>query len=470
MPSNAFARPITCWLIGLFLAGQWLVAATPLPAAAPIMEFTGPTMGTRYMVKVFDPPDLKGDRLKGDRLKGDRLKAEIQIEVDVLLRRINDQMSTYLATSELSRFNQFDSTDWFDVSPETASVVAFAQSVSEKTAGAFDVTVGPLVNAWSFGPDPRTRTVPDADTLATRRSYVGYQMLSVRTDPPALRKELPQLQVDLSAVAKGYAVDRVVELLNEAGAPDVFVEIGGEVRASGSKDGQWWKVGIQVPDLQKEAVLIAHSLNTGEGNDQAMATSGDYRNFFEVDGVRYSHTIDPRTGRPIDHNLASVSVLAESCMAADAWATALNVLGPKEGAETAARENLSALLIRRQGDTFLLQGTGMLAQYTVTDSTAVGSTAATAEQVVGEATGQHQSLAIAVITACAFAMILSAMAIGVMFGRRAISGSCGGLGNVRNGDGSVSCSLCSNPADACKELRKRMDQDSSKEGEQIGKG
>ncbi len=224
------------------------------------------------------------------------------MEVDALLRGINDRMSTYLESSELSRFNVSKSTDWFEVSPETASVVAFSQTVAEKTSGAFDVTVGPLVNAWSFGPDPRTQTVPDEDQLKGLRDSVGYEKLSVRMEPPALRKSIPELQVDLSAVAKGYAVDRVVQLLNEAGAENVFVEIGGEVRTSGNKAGQWWKVGIQVPDVDQEAVMIAHSLNTGAGNDQSMATSGDYRNFFEVDGVRYSHTIDPRSGRPIDHS------------------------------------------------------------------------------------------------------------------------------------------------------------------------
>ena len=412
-----------------------------------MMELTGPTMGTRFMVKVFDPT-VRED--------------EFRLEVDALLRDINDQMSTYLESSELSRFNRSTSTDWFEVSIETATVTAFAQTVSEKSNGALDVTVGPLVNAWSFGPDPRTQTVPDAEMLSKLRGAVGFEKLSVRMDPPALRKSIPELQVDLSALAKGYAVDRLVERLNELGAPNVFVEIGGEVRTSGNKAGQWWKVGIQVPDLVQDAVMIAHSLNTGAGNDQAMATSGDYRNFFEIDGVRYSHTIDPRTGRPIDHSLASVSVVAENCMAADAWATAINVLGPDEGRRIAEVEGLSALLIGRQGDSFELVGTGALAKY----SSAVGDDQPSGAKN-GEPTGTMQSLVVPLLTACAFGLILSLMAIGVMFGRRSISGSCGGLANMKNEDGSVSCSLCSNPAEACQELRNRMQQGNRNDEESV---
>ncbi len=442
----AINRPVAISLAGLFLFMLSLTAPVRVRGESSMLELTGPTMGTRYMIKVFDPPQFESD---------------IRVEVDALLRRMNDLMSTYLDTSELSRFNQSSSTDWFEVDAETATVVAYAQSVAQKTGGAFDITVGPLVNAWSFGPDPRTQTVPGPERLEQLRRVVGYEKLSVRTDPPALRKSIPELQVDLSAIAKGYAVDRVVQLLNESGAPNVFVEIGGEVRTSGNKNGQWWKVGIQVPDQANEAVLIAHSLNTGAGNDQSMATSGDYRNFFEVDGVRYSHTIDPRTARPIDHALASVSVVAESCMEADAWATALNVVGPDEGRRLAEVEGLSALLIQRGEDRFELVGTGTLEKYS-----SVGDKVGEAVPQV-ESNSGFQSLVIPIITACAFGLVLSAMAIGVIFGRRSISGSCGGLGNVRNEDGSVSCSLCSNPADACKELRERMAGSSESAGEHV---
>ena len=184
-------------------------------------------------------------------------------------------------SSEISRFNASDSTDWFEVSKETALVVDFAQQVSRKTEGAFDVTVGPLVNAWSFGPDPQTRTIPDATRLRGIGA-IGWVRKIVRSprSSGAAKVTSRSCSVDLSAIAKGHGVDRVVQLLNDAGAKNVFVEIGGEVRTSGSKSGQWWKVGIQMPDAERDAVMIAHAMSTGAGNDQSMATSGDYRNFF----------------------------------------------------------------------------------------------------------------------------------------------------------------------------------------------
>lgn len=445
------------WFAALLAVIVSALSVLPVRAESPMLEFAGATMGTRYMVKVFDPPEFDKD---------------VRLEVDALLRDINDLMSTYLENSELSRFNRSTSTDWFGVSEETATVVAFAQTVSQKTDGAFDVTVGPLVNAWSFGPDPRTQTVPDPQKLQTLRQQSGFQHLSVRSEPAALKKEIPELQVDLSAIAKGYAVDRVVELLNEMGAANVFVEIGGEVRTSGSKAGTWWKVGIQVPDMVRDAVLIAHSLNTGSGEDLAMATSGDYRNFFEVDGVRYSHTIDPRTGRPIEHALASVSVVAGTCMAADAWATAINVLGPEQGRQVAIREGLSALLIQRQANGFTLTGTGTLTRYgtggeSEGEAIAASDPAGVAEAHDADPAAGQSLVIIPILTACAFAIVLIGMAVGVIFGRRSISGSCGGLANAKNEDGSVSCALCSNPSDACKELRERMSRDNQQPQEEV---
>lgn len=409
-----------------------------------LKQFSGRTMGTTYVVKVYEPTgSARAEQLN-----------ELQLDVDAVLRSVNDQMSTYLQSSEISRFNASQSTDWIAVSPELAMVVDVAQTISEKSGGGFDVTVGPLVNAWNFGPDPRTGQVPDPSVLEGLKEFVGYQKLAVRRDPPALRKQVAGLKVDLSAIAKGYGVDRVVETLNAKGAANVFVEIGGEVRTSGDKDGQWWKVGIQMPDATTNDWTVAHALSTGDGRDQSMATSGDYRNFFEAGGVRYSHTIDPRTGEPITHALASVSVVAESCMEADGWATAINVLGPDAGLRVAKQENLDALLILRQADGFVRIGTGTLAQYSTT-------TAAVDAQPPVDGVAGNPTWVILGITFIAFALVLAAMAIGVIFGRRAISGSCGGLANRTNEDGSVSCSLCSNPADACKELRERI-----KHGEQ----
>ena len=210
-------------------------------------EFGGPTMGTSYSVKIFEMPS--------------GLEEDAPFLVDQMLRQVNDQMSTYLENSEISRFNHSDSTEWFPVSRELAEVVSYSQTVSQKTGGAFDITVGPLVNAWNFGPDRGVRTVPDAELFAEIVESTGYDKLSVRLEPPALKKTVPELEIDLSAVAKGYAVDRVVALLNERGAKDVFVEIGGEVSAEAK--GTVVEGGNQMPDAATNSVLIAHSLNVG---------------------------------------------------------------------------------------------------------------------------------------------------------------------------------------------------------------
>ncbi|QDT10144.1 FAD:protein FMN transferase [Stieleria marina] len=400
-------------------------------AQAPLRTFRGQTMGTTYMVKIFGSSDVDDD---------------IRIAIDAELRQVNDQMSTYLKTSELSRFNASLSTDWFDVSSDTASVVAFAQEVAKKTNGAFDVTVGPLVNAWGFGPGERTGKAPDQSVLDELQKSIGYQHLQVRLDPPALKKSVATLKVDLSAIAKGHGVDRIVALLAKAGATDVFVEIGGEVRVSGSKTGKPWTVGIQLPDADAVTPMIAHPLSISE--DESMATSGDYRNFFVDEEKRYSHTIDPRTAKPISHTLASVSVVTESCMMADAWATAINVLGPDDGLELAKSELISVLLINRNEGKYERMGTGTLAQYATEKASITGEAAM--------ALGQQNALPTILLSAVVMALIVMAMAVGVIFGRKSISGSCGGLANKQNEDGSSSCALCSNPSDACQELREKM--------------
>lgn len=339
-----WAPPLWFWG-GVLLA--IIAAASPkgTSAADPptIAQARGETMGTRYVVKLHAPPST--------------LPEDWRLRVDRELREVNDQMSTYLKSSEISRFNSSTSTDWFEVSPETAMVVAKALEVHRQSEGALDVTVMPLVNAWSFGPGKRTQAPPSEETLAEILRRVGSQHLSARQDPPAIRKAIPDLTIDLSAIAKGHGVDRVVELLQGFGAKDLFVEIGGEVRATGDKGGEPWMVGLQQPDTKGDVVAKAIPLR-----DIAIATSGDYRNYFEYEGQRYSHTINPADGRPVRHAAASVSVLAGDCMTADAWATAINVLGPEEGARVARGVGLDVLLMTRRDDgTFGAVGTGALA-------------------------------------------------------------------------------------------------------------
>ncbi len=306
-----------------------------------VVGFVGLTMGTTYSVKLARVPP-------GRQLK------DIHRDVDRLLDRLNGLMSTYLADSEVSRFSQSRSTDWFPVSRETATVVAEAQRVSQLTGGAFDVTVAPLVNLWHFGPKEPKRKIPADEEIQAAKQRVGYQHLHVRLEPPALRKDLPELSLDLSAIAKGYAVDRVAEYLESLGAADYLVEIGGETRTKGRKaDGTPWRIGIEQPDPSGMAIM-----KVLEPGDRAVATSGDYRNYFEVDGRRYSHEIDPRTGRPVEWHLASVTVVADRCMTADALATALMVLGPVEGYNFSVRQKLAVLLVvRKQGGGFEVKTT-----------------------------------------------------------------------------------------------------------------
>jgi len=397
----------------------------PRQNAASLMELRGETMGTTYLVKIYGV---------------DGIDRDLALDIDAELRQINDQMSTYLKSSELSRFNASDSTDWFDVSPETAMVVQASLRVARATDGAFDVTVGPLVELWNFGPGKTRRRVPTGAEIAETRQLVGYENLDSRLEPAGLKKSVPGLRVDLSAIAKGHGVDRVVALLNSKGAENVFVEIGGEIRTTGRKGAEPWMVGIQKPDAATNVIQVAHALSGG-----SIATSGDYRNFFSHDGKRYSHTIDASTGRPVDHQTASVTVIADDCMQADAWATAINVLGADEGLTVARENGLSVLVISRNDDSYSVTGTGVLAQYA---DASVGS--------ADDPADASTALPVMLLTMLIFGCIVVAMAVGVIFGRKAISGSCGGLNAQMNDDGSTSCSMCGTPSDACKELRAKV--------------
>lgn len=295
-------------------------------------RFGGPTMGTHYTVAISPrlPPDV----------------GDIKRQVDERLAQINRRMSTYDPNSELSRFNQLDSNDWFSVSAETAQVVAAALEIAERTSGAFDPTVGPVVNLWGFGPDKWRPEPPTDEAIAAALTRVGYEKMSVRIDPPALKKTNPAIYLDLSGIAKGYASDAISALLDELGIANTMVEIGGEVRTRGFKSNNVpWRIGVEQPeDRGMQFHAAVNLVNAG------MATSGDYRNFFEHEGVRYSHTIDPTTGRPVQHSLAAASIVAPTCMEADALATAVLVMGDEKGYDWCMENNVAAMLLVRQGE------------------------------------------------------------------------------------------------------------------------
>lgn len=310
------------------------------------MELQGATMGTLYSVQVADLPS---------GVERQELKERIDAELD----SVDSLMSTYRDDSELSGFNRSRTTDWFPVSPALAAVVQEALRTSRVSDGAFDATVGPLVNLWGFGPDAGTDTRPTDAEIAQTKTRVGYHKLSVLSDPPALKKAAPTLYLDLSAIAKGYGVDRLAELLDGIGIPDYLIEIGGELRGRGyNGQGLPWRIAVERPDPRKRVVHGILTLRDG-----AMATSGDYRNFFEQDGEHYSHIIDPKTGRPVTHKLASVTVLAPRAVPADALATAFLVLGPQAGLTLAESLGIPALFILRTPEGYSELRTSALADH-----------------------------------------------------------------------------------------------------------
>jgi thiamine biosynthesis lipoprotein len=295
----------------------------------PVLELTGSTMGTSYSVKLVAPPSTTD---------GEKLREQI----DNNLARIEQRMSTYVADSELSLFNRTASTDWVEVSAELCDVIDAALSVS-KISNAFDITVGPLVNLWGFGPTDTLPEPPDRQIIENMLQNTGFELLHTQCTTPAIRKDRADLYIDLSAYAKGYAVDQIVALLTEQGLDDYLVEIGGELRLQGHNAvGEPWSVAIEKPADFESAVQTIVQL-TGV----AVATSGDYRNFFLFDGQRYSHTIDPNTGYPVTHNTAAVTVISDTAAFADAMATALLVLGVDEGMALAERQGIAAYFMLR---------------------------------------------------------------------------------------------------------------------------
>jgi len=299
-------------------------------APGPV-QLDGPTMGTTYTVSIPRLPDGTD-------------RAAVEAAIADVLREADEHLSGWNDRSELVRFNTSSSTDWQTVSPVLFEPVAQAQAVSRATNGTFDVTVGPLVRAWGFGAGSSAEAAsPPAELLAQLSANMGYEKLELRPSPPALRKSTPGLEIDLDGIAPGWAVDRIAARFEALGVRDYLVELGGEVRARGANaDGRRWRVAVETPQAGARQAYAVIELD-GVG----VSTSGDYRDYREVDGRRISHTVDPRSGAPVEHGLASVTVVCESVAEADAWATALMVLGPQEGMAVARRERRAALFIRR---------------------------------------------------------------------------------------------------------------------------
>ncbi len=318
------------WLATIALAV--LVSCTPAKPVNQQYQLDGNTMGTYYVVKFYSntTPDLTA------------LKQQIDTELEL----VNDLMSTYRPESELMRFNRHTDSSAFAISAQTRTVIAEALRIAEQTGGVLDVTVGPLVELWGFGAQGRIERAPDEALIAQTRGWVGYDKLHLTET--GLSKEITELAVDLSPIAKGYGVDQVAAVLEQQGITDYLVEIGGEMRLKGVKaDNQPWKIAIEKPVSAERAVQ--RILLPG---DMGVATSGDYRNYFEQEGVRYSHLLDPRTGKPITNRTVSVTVLHPSCMTADGYATALNVMAAQEALAFAEQHQLAVLIVTKTADGF----------------------------------------------------------------------------------------------------------------------
>lgn len=326
-------RPQRLFQLALLLSSLWLWSCEQ---AGTRSVFNGRTMGTTYEITLATEAPLPMER-----------RRELGDEIENKLIYINKLMSTYDPESELSTFNEQPPGTCVRLALETFEVMSQSKTLFERTSGAFDPTVGPLVELWGFGAQTQRREVPAPEAIEAARARVGFDALDLNCVERGVLKRLMRA-VDFSAIAKGFAVDTLSDLLSDSGYPNHLVEVGGELRAQGrAPSGQPWRVAIERPSIAARDLYAVVPLS-----NLAMATSGDYRNFFTEEGIRYSHTIDPRTGYPVTHRLASVTVLHEHAALADGWATALNVLGPEAGLKLARQEQLAVLMLEYDGEVF----------------------------------------------------------------------------------------------------------------------
>lgn len=320
-------------LINRYLSLALAVCVASCDATTQPDVLSGQTMGTTYSVALYESAN-------------NRSLPELQLDIEAILDDVNEVASTYRDDSELSQFNSRTSIQWQAVSDDFCQMVERSLAISEFTDGAFDITVGPLVELWGFGAtDRQSETPSDQEVLAALRS-VGRAGVETDCSRPAIRKNHGDTRLDLSAWAKGYAADRIAEHLSSVGFSDFLVEVGGELQLGGNRSGSKpYRIALEHAASSNDLTYEVFALT-----DTGVATSGDYHNYYEVDGQRFSHTIDPRTGRPVTHSLSSVSVISDSTADADAYATALLVMGPERGYEFAIRNNIAAYMTEYAGD------------------------------------------------------------------------------------------------------------------------
>lgn len=331
MTANRFSAGQGLTALFLFITIVFINACSEAPQLNH--KLSGPTMGTVWTVQLANIPDSL-------------TLEEVEEGIQERLALVNAQMSTYDPNSAISQYNTAEKGTWHEIPDEFAYVLNAALSLAEKSQGAFDPTVGPLVNLWGFGPSARPEETPSASTIAQVQERVGWQRVERRKEGTQIYQP-GGVYLDLSAIAKGYAVDLVGEYLSAVGVTGWLVDIGGDLRTHGHKaDGSLWHIAVERPQPGQREVNSVLALA-----DMGVATSGDYRNFYDTEQGQVSHTVDPRSGKPIEHGLASVTVLHESCMMADGFATLLTVLGPEEGLRFAEQEGLVVLLIARDNAT-----------------------------------------------------------------------------------------------------------------------
>ena len=303
-------------------------------------------MGTTYSIKISED---------GASVDSVALKREL----DNILDDINSIMSTYIPDSELSVINQAEANKWLRISNPLVDILSISGELYDQTSGYFDITVGPLVNLWGFGPAENAIELPDEVEIQNMLKNVGMHRIHLQTDPGFVKKDTKEIYIDLSAIAKGYAVEKLAEHIRQKGMNNFLVEIGGEIFAQGFRTSeQPWTVAIENPSRESRSIHISIKLD-----NIGMATSGDYRNFRKVKDKYYSHSIDPHTGWPMQHKLASVTVLHPSTTYADALATGFLVMGKNKALEIARAQQLAVLFIERNGNNFIESHSPAMTQY-----------------------------------------------------------------------------------------------------------
>jgi FAD:protein FMN transferase len=325
-------------LIALLCAGLLVAGAAPGKQPAGETLLAGETMGSAWTVKIAGPLPRPAD--------------EIRAGIQERFELVNQALSTYRKDSALSRFNDDDRGDWVDIDRELAFVMAAALGWAENSGGAYDPTVGPLVNLWGFGPDPARNTVPDPAAIEAARKRVGWEKVELDYARNRARKQ-PGVRIDLSSLGKGRGVDRVAEYLDSLKIANYLIDLSGKLRGHGrNASGAPWRVAVEQPladDPSGEPRMTSFVVELGEGS---IATAGDYRRYFEIGGKHYSHIIDPRTGWPVTHATASVTVQGPNCMGVDALATVYMAMQPDEAMKMADAIQFPALFIRREGKGF----------------------------------------------------------------------------------------------------------------------